>query len=91
MYKGTLLILGFNVENSTETLNYKQIQNNFPAELDLCGLVKFGLCSDSQAHLNDILQVRHGAPSRLTAYTKLFCFFMYLGCGCHRQSSAATL
>lgn len=59
MYKGTLLILGFNVENSTETLNYKQIQNNFPAELDLCGLVKFGLCSDSQAHLNDILQVRY--------------------------------
>lgn len=60
MYKGTLLILGFNVENSTETLNYKQIQNNFPAELDLCGLVKFGLCSDSQAHLNDILLVCYG-------------------------------
>lgn len=56
MYKGTLLILGFNVENS-DTLNYKNIQNNFPAELDLCGLVKFGLCTDSQAHLNDILQV----------------------------------
>lgn len=57
MYNGTLLILGFNVEMKTsDTLNYKQIHNNFPAELDLCGLVKFGKCTDSQAHLNDILQ-----------------------------------
>lgn len=57
MYKGTLLILGFNVENpSTDKLNFKHIQNGFPAELDLCGLVKFGMCTDDQAHLTDILQ-----------------------------------
>lgn len=57
MYKGTLLILGFNVENSSsDKLNFKHIQNGFPAELDLCGLVKFGQCTDSEAHLNDILQ-----------------------------------
>lgn len=54
MYKGTIVILGFNVETANGTLKYKQIQNNFPTEVDLCGLVKFGLCSDSEAHLTDI-------------------------------------
>lgn len=58
-YKGTLLILGFNVESATSTdadrLNFKRLQNGFPAELDLCGLVKFGLCTDAEAHMTDIL------------------------------------
>lgn len=58
-YKGTLLILGFNVESATATdadrLNFKRLQNGFPAELDLCGLVKFGLCTDAEAHMADIL------------------------------------
>lgn len=58
MYDGLILIMGFNIENSIGSPNYKQIQNNFPAEMDLCGLVKFGECTDAQAHLNEILQVR---------------------------------
>lgn len=57
MYDGRILIMGFNIENSVGSPNYKQIQHNFPAELDLCGLVKFGECTDAQAHLNEIIQV----------------------------------
>lgn len=57
MYDGQILILGFNVEHSTTRQGYKKIQNNFPAELDLFGIIKFGDCTDAQAHLNDILQV----------------------------------
>ncbi|KAG4066450.1 hypothetical protein HA402_007086 [Bradysia odoriphaga] len=56
MYDGRILIMGFNIENSVGSPNYKQIQNNFPAELDLCGLIKFGECTDAQAHLNEIIQ-----------------------------------
>lgn len=60
MYDGRILILGFNIENSVGSPNYKKIQNSFPAELDLCGLIKFGECTDSQAHLNEIIQVGPG-------------------------------
>ncbi|EDV97348.1 probable Ufm1-specific protease 2 [Drosophila grimshawi] len=52
---GTLLLLSFNVEASVGQLNYEHIQHKFPAELDLCGLVKFGECSDTQAHLNEVI------------------------------------
>lgn len=71
-YRGTLLILGFNIESSSSSsgnansssdsssapprLNFRHLQNGFPAELDLCGLVKFGLCTDAEAHMADILQ-----------------------------------
>lgn len=83
MYKGTLLILGFNVESTPDTINYKQIQDNFPAELDLCGLVKFGLCTDSQEHLNEIFQVLIFTISIL-CWSLTFClsfFFVYFYSG----------
>lgn len=48
--------MGFNVESTIGHLNYEQIQFKFPAELDLCGLVKFGDCTDAEAHLNEILK-----------------------------------
>ncbi|CAD7005619.1 unnamed protein product [Ceratitis capitata] len=54
--EGTLLLMGFNVESTIGHLNYKQIQFKFPAELDLCGLVKFGDCTDAEAHLSEILK-----------------------------------
>lgn len=60
MYDGTLLVVGFNLETfqgSDYKSNYSQIQNNFPTEVYLCGLVKFGDCSDTQAHLKEILLV----------------------------------
>lgn len=59
MYKGNILVLGFNLESSDSEgvpMNYrKSIQNQFPAEVDLCGLIKFGTCTDAEAHLNEIL------------------------------------
>uniref|UniRef100_A0A1I8N7C5 Probable Ufm1-specific protease 2 n=1 Tax=Musca domestica TaxID=7370 RepID=A0A1I8N7C5_MUSDO len=54
--EGTLLLLGFNVESTIGHLNYEQIQHKFPAEVDLCGLVKFGDCSDAEAHLSEIFK-----------------------------------
>lgn len=36
-------------------MNYKRIQNSFPTEIDLCGLIKFGTCTDSAAHLTEII------------------------------------
>ncbi|XP_065359269.1 probable Ufm1-specific protease 2 [Calliphora vicina] len=54
--EGTLLLMGFNVESTIGQLNYEQIQHKFPAELDLCGLVKFGHCTDAEAHLSEILK-----------------------------------
>lgn len=53
---GTLLVLGFNLETTIGQLNYKQIQHKFPAEIDLCGLINFGDCSDSELHIKEILQ-----------------------------------
>ncbi|XP_013116667.1 probable Ufm1-specific protease 2 [Stomoxys calcitrans] len=54
--EGTLLLLGFNVESTIGQLNYEQIQHKFPAEVDLCGLVKFGDCSDAEAHLSEVFK-----------------------------------
>lgn len=54
--EGTLLLMGFNVESTIGQLNYDQIQHKFPAELDLCGLVKFGDCTDTEAHLSEIFK-----------------------------------
>ncbi|XP_055625171.1 probable Ufm1-specific protease 2 [Toxorhynchites rutilus septentrionalis] len=58
MSRGTLTVLGFILEGADKTsaLNYSKVQNNFPAEIDLCGLIKFGPCSDAEAHLSEILQ-----------------------------------
>lgn len=55
MFQGNLLVLGFNLESASNTTNYKSIQDNFPSEIDLCGLIKFDQCSDAEAHLTEIL------------------------------------
>lgn len=58
MYQGSILILGFNLESPDSegvAMNYKHIQNQFPTEIDLCGLIKFGTCSDAAAHLSEII------------------------------------
>ncbi|XP_030380018.1 probable Ufm1-specific protease 2 isoform X2 [Scaptodrosophila lebanonensis] len=44
--EGTLLLLSFNIEPTIGKRSYEQIEHNFPAEIDLCGLVKFGDCAD---------------------------------------------
>lgn len=57
IYQGTILILGFNFESAEGdgvAMNYKKIQNKFPTEIDLCGLIKFRSCSDAAAHLKEI-------------------------------------
>lgn len=54
MYSKNLIILGFDLE-STDKLNFKKMQDNFPTELDLCGLFKFGDCTDAEAHMQEIL------------------------------------
>ena len=54
MYQGNILILGYNLESADNAMNYKSIQNQFPTEIDLCGLIKFGVCSDSEAKLKEI-------------------------------------
>lgn len=58
MFQGSILIMGFNLEspdNGGIAMKYKQIQNKFPTEIDLCGLIKFGTCSDVEAHLSEII------------------------------------
>lgn len=54
MYSKNLIILGFDLETS-DKLNFKKMQDNFPTELDLCGLFKFGECTDAEAHMQEIL------------------------------------
>jgi hypothetical protein len=54
MYSKNLVILGFDLESS-DKLNFKKMQDNFPTEIDLCGLFKFGECSDAEAHMQEIL------------------------------------
>jgi Ufm1-specific protease 2 len=56
MYNGTLIVLGFNIETPNEPLRYTKLQNNFPTELDLCGLIKFGEYTDTEAHLAEIIK-----------------------------------
>lgn len=58
MFQGSIVIMGFNLEspdNGGIAMKYKQIQNKFPTEVDLCGLIKFGKCSDVEAHLSQII------------------------------------
>lgn len=54
MYSKNLVILGFDVESSGQ-LNFKNMQDHFPTELDLCGLFKFGDCSEAKAHMQEII------------------------------------
>ncbi|CRK96594.1 CLUMA_CG009866, isoform A [Clunio marinus] len=54
MYSKNLIILGFDLESS-DKLNFKKMQDNFPTEIDLCGLFKFDDCTDVKAHMQEIL------------------------------------
>lgn len=54
MYSKNLIIMGFDHE-SPDKLDFKKMQDNFPTELDLCGIFKFGECSDTEAHMEEIL------------------------------------
>lgn len=54
MYSKNLAILGFDLESS-DKLSFKKMQDNFPTEMDLCGLFKFGDCTDAEAHMQEIL------------------------------------
>lgn len=54
MYSKNLIIMGFDNE-SPDKLDFKKMQDNFPTELDLCGIFKFGDCSDAEAHMEEIL------------------------------------
>ncbi|KAG5684142.1 hypothetical protein PVAND_013383 [Polypedilum vanderplanki] len=54
MYSKNLIIMGFDLESS-DKLNFKKMQDNFPTEIDLCGLFKFDECSDAEAHMQEIL------------------------------------
>lgn len=53
MYKKNLIIMGFDLESS-DKLNFKKMQDNFPTEIDLCGIFKYE-CSDAEAHMQEIL------------------------------------
>lgn len=55
MYSKNLIILGFDLESSSDKLNFKKMQDNFATELDLCGLFKFSDCSDAEVHMGEIL------------------------------------
>lgn len=54
MYKANLIIMGFDLETS-DKLNFKKMQDNFPTEIDLCGMFKSGECTDDEAHMQEIL------------------------------------
>lgn len=54
MYSKNLVIMGFDLESS-DKLNFKKMQDNLPTEIDLIGLFKFDDCSDTEAHMQEIL------------------------------------
>jgi Ufm1-specific protease 2 len=54
MFSKNLIIMGFDHE-SPDKLDFKKMQDNFPTEIDLCGIFKFGDCSDAEAHMEEIL------------------------------------
>lgn len=59
MYDGTLLVVGFSLESfetETEKNSYSQLLLNFPAEIELCGVVKFGETLTTDSTTKEILQ-----------------------------------
>lgn len=58
MYDGTLLVVGLSLdlfENDKNT--YRQLLLNLPAEVELCGVVKFGEALTIGTRMKEILQV----------------------------------
>lgn len=59
MYDGTLLVVGLSIklfENEKNT--YSQLLLNLPAEIELCGVIKFGEGLTMENNIKEILQVR---------------------------------
>jgi hypothetical protein len=59
MYDSTLLVVGYNLELDEEFSKptYTEIQLNFPTEVELCGVIKFGNNGSSESRVKSILQV----------------------------------
>ncbi|XP_059059990.1 probable Ufm1-specific protease 2 [Achroia grisella] len=57
MYDGTLLVVGLSIELYENDKNtFQQLLLNLPAEIELCGVVKFGESLSMDLPLKDILQ-----------------------------------
>lgn len=58
MYDGTLLVVGLSIELfENEKHAYNQLLLNFPAEIELCGVVKFQDHLSTGTLVKEILQV----------------------------------
>lgn len=58
MYDGTLLVVGLSIELfENEKKAYNQLLLNLPAEVELCGVVKFGESLTTGSTMKEILQV----------------------------------
>lgn len=58
MYDGTLLVVGLSIELFENEKNaYSQLLLNLPAEIELCGVIKFGETLTMDSKLKEILQV----------------------------------
>lgn len=58
MYDGTLLVVGSSLELfENEKISYNQLLLNLPAEIDLCGVLKFGERLSMESNIKEILQV----------------------------------
>ncbi|XP_046978349.1 ufm1-specific protease 2 [Vanessa cardui] len=57
MYDGTLLVVGMSLEFfESETKNYRQLLLSLPAEIELCGVVKFAKSLSIESRSKEILQ-----------------------------------
>lgn len=60
MYDGTLLVVGLSIEFfEKERHAHHQLLLNFPAEIELCGVVKFQDDLSTGTLVKEILQVRY--------------------------------
>lgn len=58
MYDGTLLVVGSSLELfENEKNTYSQLLLNLPAEIELCGVLKFGETLNMESNIKEILQV----------------------------------
>lgn len=71
MYDGTLLVVGLSLELfENEKNTYRQFLLNLPAEIELCGVVRFGETLTTGTTMKEILQVTN-ALSFLACYSNL--------------------
>lgn len=59
MYDGILLVVGLSLELFDKEKNaYNQLLLNLPAEIELCGVIKFSECLAIENKTKEILQVK---------------------------------